>query len=455
MRKRLLLCGAVLSLAACAPLPPQPDLARLYRSCATPPCVAPVILVHGAFGGRLADAAGHEHWPGNWLRLLFGRYRSLALPLDRGRLMPRDDGLRPTGLFQGAGGADFYGRIQETLERAGGFRPAQPGHAQRPGARVFYTFAHDWRRDVVFNARRLADLIDQIRRDFDQPRLRVNVIAHSAGALPVRYYLRYGRADLVGRPDAHPTLAGAGQLGWVVLVGAPNRGSLYALRTLVQGYRVGLGTIPPEVLATFPAAYQMLPDPARPWLVDEDGVPVEEDLYDPGTWRRHRWAVFDPAVVRRLHDRLGHHAAQDYLTLLRRYLGAQLKRARALHRAMDIPIRPRAVRFVVMGSDCQVTADRLLRDGRGRVWFRPPPEPAASLYQALFDPGDGRVTKLSALGLVVPRPASRPPFPVAHTVFLCERHAQLTGNLHFQTNLLNILLSQEPYRDTVQEAHHE
>jgi hypothetical protein len=30
---------------------------------------------------------------------------------------------------------------------------------------------------------------------------------------------------------------------------------------------------------------------------------------------------------------------------------------------------------------------------------------------------------------------------VAHSVFLCERHQQLTGNRSFQDNLLNSLLS--------------
>ncbi len=437
---------AAFLLVACAPPPLRPDLPELYRACEEPACVTPVILVHGAFGSRLADARGRERWPGNWLRLLFDRYESLALPLDPVRLQPRDDGLRATDIFAGAGGTDFYGRILNTLEGAGRYRRGRPGEPHRLGERVYYIFAHDWRQDVVTNARRLAALIETIRRDFGRPALRVNVVAHSAGAMVVRYYLRYGGEEVTSLAEPRPSLAGAGALRWVVLVGAPNRGSLFALETVVRGYRVGLGTIPPEVLATFPAAYQYLPDPQRAWLVDPEAGVMNEDLYDVETWRRHRWSAFDPAVAARLAERLGPRRARDYLDTLRRYQAAQLRRARALWRALAVPIRPRGVRVVIMGSDCELTADHLLRGEDGRVRFDAAVHGDPVLFRRLYEPGDGRVTKLSALGLLAPRPDGRSPFPVDYAFFLCERHAQLTGNLHFQTNLLNILLHQEPFR---------
>ena len=38
-------------------------------------------------------------------------------------------------------------------------------------------------------------LIEQLRRDYDDPTLKVNVIAHSMGGLVTRYYLRYGTVD--------------------------------------------------------------------------------------------------------------------------------------------------------------------------------------------------------------------------------------------------------------------
>lgn len=34
-------------------------------------------------------------------------------------------------------------------------------------------------------------------------------------------------------------------------------------------------------------------------------------------------------------------------------------------------------------------------------------------------------------------------FPLDHTIFLCEKHNILTGNVNFQDNLLNELLSMD------------
>jgi hypothetical protein len=67
-------------------------------------------------------------------------------------------------------------------------------------------------------------------------------------------------------------------------------------------------------------------------------------------------------------------------------------------------------------------------------------------YAALmFEPGDAVVTRSSLLGrrsldIAAPRTGFES-IPVAHSVFLCERHQRLTGNPSFQDNLLNTLLS--------------
>ena len=67
-------------------------------------------------------------------------------------------------------------------------------------------------------------------------------------------------------------------------------------------------------------------------------------------------------------------------------------------------------------------------------------------YEALmFEPGDGTVTKASLLARQSADPAVRRHeysyFPLHYPLFLCERHTQLTGNIHFQDNLLHVLLS--------------
>ena len=59
----------------------RPELSTLYQTSQGLADQPPVILVHGAFGGRLCDEQGGEHWPGGVWSLLFDEYSSLALPL--------------------------------------------------------------------------------------------------------------------------------------------------------------------------------------------------------------------------------------------------------------------------------------------------------------------------------------------------------------------------------------
>jgi len=63
----------------------------------------------------------------------------------------------------------------------------------------------------------------------------------------------------------------------------------------------------------------------------------------------------------------------------------------------------------------------------------------------MLEPGDGSVTKPSLLARNSLSPTSMKAgtIPLAYPMFLCEEHSQLTGNINFQDNLLNILLEQE------------
>ena len=73
-------------------------------------------------------------------------------------------------------------------------QPGQPLVQQR--ARL-YVFTYDWRQDIVKTVGKLDELIEQIRRDYGDPYLRVDVIAHSMGGLIVRYFERYGTVDVL------------------------------------------------------------------------------------------------------------------------------------------------------------------------------------------------------------------------------------------------------------------
>ena len=173
-----------------------PDLSRLYASGMEETRTPPVILIPGVLGSRLFDKNnGTETWPGSTLHLLAGSKQDLELSFDPQTLQPVDDGLEPSGLFEEVLNADFYGAILRTLRESGGFVAGKLGVHADPRVRQYYVFAYDWRQDNVATAKRLDALIDQIRRDYGDPTLRVNVIAHSMGGLVTRYYLRYGTVD--------------------------------------------------------------------------------------------------------------------------------------------------------------------------------------------------------------------------------------------------------------------
>ena len=65
----------------------------------------------------------------------------------------------------------------------------------------------------------------------------------------------------------------------------------------------------------------------------------------------------------------------------------------------------------------------------------------------MLEPGDGRVTKPSLLARQTLDPTIRRHrysyFPLDYSVMFCDDHERLTGNINFQDNLLNILLSRD------------
>ena len=437
-------------LVACS-LPQRPDLGRLYSVAATSPDYTPVILIPGLFGSKLRDrSTGIEVWPGTWSRVLFSDYADLALAFDPSTLEVRRDEIEAFDIAEAVLGKDFYGPIVRTLVDFGGYVRATPGTPAQKGERRLYVFPYDWRQDNVEQARGLEALIGAIRADYGDVTLRVDIVAHSMGGLIARYYLRYGPRDVLDGMPSLVSLYGASRVRKLILLGTPNFGAVSALHGYLAGEPVGLNRIRPETLATLPSGYQLFPHPLAPWLIDPNGRPLPDELFDPATWQRNGWNVYDPDIVSRIN------ASQDvnetYLAELRRYFEHRLERARRFAWMLSTPEPETPIRYVLFGGDCTLTPARIVvEDEAGVSRTRLSPQAVRNvterkaLEMVMLEPGDGRVTKPSLLAreTIDPTvPQNEESFlPVAYHFFLCERHDQLTGNASFQDNLLNVLLT--------------
>ncbi len=449
-RPALLLCTILLS--ACATT--RPDLTRIYAKQEGAVQQPPVIVVHGALGGRLYDkASGQELWPGGLLNVLFGSYADLRLEIDPQTLQPKASAVEAAGVASRVGGVDFYGRILDVLERAGGYEYVEPGSARPAGSKSYYVFSYDWRQDNLLAVSELDAFIDQVRADHGDPTLEVDIVAHSMGGLITRYFIRYGTLDVLDDNEFPVNGYGAEKIRRVVLLGTPNLGSAGAFRTLLRGYKVLLGTIPIEVVATFPSTYQVLPHAINDWLISTTGATIDHDQFDTDFWRGLEFSIFDPDVRARIRSRFTDPAeAEAYLRTLDRYFEKHIERARRFSWSLTVPVPDSSIEYIVFGSDCKDTPARMVIeevDGDSKVRLYPDevanPVPGVSYAELMLEPGDGVVTKASLMARQTFDPTvSRHQysyFPLDYPIFLCEAHSHLTGNVHFQNNLLHALLS--------------
>ncbi len=445
-----------LALSACAGTT-RPDLARIYGMQVSNPDQPPVVIIHGALGSRLvSETDGAERWPGSIRSILFSDYRNLALDIDPETLLPLPSADTPGGIAISAGGVDFYGRILETLETAGGYARAEVGTPVTDTAKRYYRFVYDWRQDNVQNARELHAFLAAIRRDYADPNLKVDIVAHSMGGMIARYYARYGTADVLNDNDFPVNQLGEQYIRRIILLGTPNLGTVGALATLTRGYKVGFGVIPPEVVATFPSTYQVLPHAITKWFVDVDGEPIprQDHFSKRRFWERYQLSVFSPEVRANLRDRFDTDAAADaYFDLLTRYFEKHIERARRFSWSLTVPVPEPSLKHIVFGGDCEPTPARVVleKDAADNAALRlmpgeiENPRPHVDYERLMFEPGDGTVTKASLLARQSLDPSiarhEYSHFQIDYPVFLCEKHSQLTGNVDFQNNLLHALLS--------------
>jgi len=215
----------------------------------------PVIVVPGFMGSMLLDQ-GRPVWPD--VKRFLKRPDFLRLPdsID----------LTPGGLVSevvvvpGLVKLDAYNRLSEYLVEGLGYR-----HGEN-----LFAFTYDWRRDLRHAARQLGELISVWEEQVDQRFGKFVIIAHSAGGLVARYYIeRMGGRHHVDR---------------LILMGSPNQGTLKTLAAMLG--RINLLPFGArkermrDVMATFPAAYQLLPLNAN--VLDSGGAHI--DLFSDRDW---------------------------------------------------------------------------------------------------------------------------------------------------------------------------
>ena len=460
LRRLLLIALGVLLLGACSSIGSRPDLARLYEDASQEPEQPPVIVIHGLAGSTLVDAkTGKEFWPGSLGAIAFSNYRDLARMSNEDRV---GEGLVPGHLIYGIAGVDFYGALMTSLETVGRLSrgvPGQPVHGASDRRR-YYVLLYDWRKDNLDAVRKLHALINQIRIDYHNPAQRVDIIAHSNGGLIANYYLRYGPTDVLDKSDFTPWNEGGKRVRRLVMLGTPSLGSITSLQRLLYGMRIGLRTLPVEVMATFATPYEALPNPQVHPILDVEGKPVDLDIYDPGVWRERHWGVFAPDVAERVRSAMELPAdGEKALTELQSTFVRNLGRAKQFALSLTAPIKDEGVEIAVFGGDCELTSGRaILRDDEtgSHLAFQPgdvhphkagePKQPTAVDYgRLMLEPGDGLVTRASQVARdnVMPGQTAHTfhVFPVMQSFFLCEKHELLTANPYFQNNLLYFLLS--------------
>ena len=432
----------------------EPDLQRLYMQSMTVEDQPPVVFIHGILGSRLKDEnTDEELWFGPLWNLLFDHHYDLVMEINPDTLEPDPGGLKAFAIADNTAGKDYYGNVLRTLEEVGGYEKATPGREIRPQSKYFYEFYYDWRLDNAINAAHLADFIDRIRLDHGDPDLKVDIIAHSMGGLIARYYIRYGRTDVLDSNDFPVNMYGGERVRRVILLGTPSLGSVKILNAFIDGIQVGFRKINTEILVTMPSMFQLLPHPITDWIVTAGGAPLDRDIFDVNMWRRFRWSIFDEDTRARILSRFDSAAeGEAYLETLEAYFGKTLERARRFVWSLTVPLPDEHPQLIVFGGDCALTPARILVeevDGISEIRMYPDeitqPVPGVDYDALLLEPGDGAVTKSSLLGRNTLDPSVPRHeyifFPLHHAFLLCEKHDSLTGNISFRDNLLNTLLS--------------
>ena len=136
---------------------------------------------------------------------------------------------------------DGYSRLTQSLQT----------HFELRAGSNYFEFPYDWRRDNRLAARRLRGLADgwlrKWRDSSGNGQAKLIIVAHSMGSLVARYFLE--------------VLEGWRDTKGLITFGTPHRGSLNALRTLVEGLQIGPDGVLElsTMVRSLTSVYQLLP----------------------------------------------------------------------------------------------------------------------------------------------------------------------------------------------------
>jgi pimeloyl-ACP methyl ester carboxylesterase len=460
-----------------------PDLERIFAPARARKDKPPVIVIPGILGSQLMNRQTREVvWPSAFRSSTDG----LSLPTTPDLNANRDELVAErivvtAKLARLAPDIYVYYELLNSLRRFGNYRDGDWDNPPPEGDRdTFYVFPYDWRRDNVESAQLLFRRVEELKRKLGRPDLRFNIVAHSMGGLVARYAAMYGDADLPAAADdmqPQPTWAGARHINKIFMFGTPNEGTMEAFATLLEGYSINEGLrrrvrlfnkLSREDAVTIPSIFQLLPHPEAVRFLDQNLQPLEVDFYDPEVWRKYGWSPINDAEFRARYERgrvRDEESAPHRATLaeLDAYFAVVLRRARRFHAALDAhapALDTIPVALYTFGGDCEETlnAPVLLRDEKRGRWLTltAPRElrdtatgrklKRREVTRAMYEPGDGRVTRRSLLGerLDAPRrsPIFNTPLPIAYGVFACDLHSDLQSNKTLQDNALTVLINE-------------
>ena len=417
----------------------------------------PVILIHGFLGAHLRDTKSNRNVWGKFhaqdvLNMPNERFRSLAIPMEIGKsLNELEDDIVPDGVLDKVKVTFYkytyeqkgYSNLIDVLEE-GGYH--FEGSASTTGKTfpTLFSFAYDWRRDIQWNVVRLHKFILEKKAyiaevyerlyGLKEYNVKFDLMGHSMGGLLTRYYLRFGPNDLPADGAAPKvTWAGAENVANAFLLGTPNAGYADTLLELTRG--IDIPPAPPALIGTWPTYYQMLPPPGRRTVISTSNPAKGEiDLFDIDIWKKMRWGLADPrqdAVLKKLLPNVS--SAEKRGAIAIDHLEKCLKRAKSFVQAMSVDATPpQGINlFLVLGNAIKTSNTLAVNEQNG------------SLKVLEYAPGDGKVTKASALFDQRNEnnwtPHFRSPIKWKNIILLRAAHMGITVDQAFKDNVLFLL----------------